>query len=59
MSDSNLVVDMSPTQRSKVTNARMKGRVGSRPLLMASDGRTAWARLGLIRSAATLTWVQK
>jgi hypothetical protein len=33
-----------PTARSRVTNARLKGRVTSRALFVDADGRTPWAR---------------
>jgi hypothetical protein len=33
-----------PQSRSKITNARLSGRMTTRALLLESDGRSAWAR---------------
>lgn len=44
MSDVQQLGGLPPAQRSKITNARQRPRIGSRALLMETDGRTAWAR---------------
>jgi hypothetical protein len=40
----NLVEMVSPTNRSKVTNARLRGKISAHSLFVDGDGRTPWAR---------------
>jgi hypothetical protein len=42
--DSNAKVTMKPKARSKMTNARLRGKVTSRSLFLDGDGRSPWSR---------------
>lgn len=44
MSASSHIVAIAPTNRSKVTNERLRGRVTTKSLFVEGDGRTPWAR---------------
>ncbi len=39
-----LVEKVSPTNRSRVTNARLRGKISAHSLFVDGDGRTPWAR---------------